>query len=70
MVSRGACKVQDPRFRWMVLLHTGVLLGCAIEVVFLKRPFIPWLAAIMFALFLAANAAGAVDAKLIDASFG
>jgi len=56
MLGRGAVKVEDPRFRWMVLLHTGVLLGAALEVVFLRRPFIPPLAAAMFAIFLAANA--------------
>lgn len=55
MISRGAAKVDEPRFRWMVLLHTAVLLGAALEVVFLKRPFIPVLAAIMFAIFLLAN---------------
>ena len=55
LVSRGAAKVSEPRFRWMVALHTAVLLGAALEVVFLKRPFIPALAAIMFAIFLAAN---------------
>jgi methyltransferase len=57
MLARGAKKIADPKFRWMVLVHTGVLLGAACEVVFLKRPFIAWLAAVMFALFLAANAA-------------
>jgi len=56
MVARGAAKVDEPRFRWMVLLHTAVLVGAALEVVFLKRPFLPWLAAPMFAVFLAANA--------------
>jgi len=40
----------------MVLLHTAVLLGAALEVVLLRRAFIPWLAAPMFAVFLAANA--------------
>lgn len=55
MISHGAAKVEEPRFRWMVLLHTAVLLGAALEVVFLKRPFIPMLAAIMFAIFLVAN---------------
>jgi methyltransferase len=55
MVARGASKVNDPRFLWMVLLHTGVLVGAAVEVVFLHRPFIPLLAAICFVLFLAAN---------------
>lgn len=55
MVSRGAAKVEEPRFRWMVVLHTAVLIGAAVEVVFLKRPFIPPLAAVMFVIFLAAN---------------
>ena len=55
MIIRGASKVDEPRFRWMVVLHTGVLIGCAAEVVFLKRPFIPALAAVCFPLFLAAN---------------
>jgi methyltransferase len=56
LVARGAPKVAEPRFRWMVLLHTAVLIGAALEVVFLKRPFYPLLAAIMFVIFLAANA--------------
>jgi methyltransferase len=56
MMARGAAKVDEPKFRWMVLLHTAVLTGAAVEVVFLKRPFIPWLAVPMFAVFLAANA--------------
>jgi methyltransferase len=56
MLGRGAARVEEPRFRWMVLLHTAVIVGSAVEVVFLKRPFLPILAAIMFAIFLAANA--------------
>jgi methyltransferase len=56
MIAHGAAKVDEPRFRWMVILHTAVLLGAAVEVVFLHRPFIPALAAVMFAIFLAANA--------------
>jgi methyltransferase len=55
MVARGASKVAAPRFRWMVLLHTGVLLGAASEVVFLHRPFYPAFAAVCFTVFLAAN---------------
>jgi len=51
MIARGASKVEEPRFRWMVVLHTGVLIGAAAEVVFLKRPFIPFLAAVCFPLF-------------------
>ncbi|HYT21213.1 MAG TPA: isoprenylcysteine carboxylmethyltransferase family protein [Candidatus Polarisedimenticolia bacterium] len=56
MAARGAAKIDEPKFRWMVLLHTAVLLGAALEVVLLRRPFIPWLAALTFAVFLAANA--------------
>src|SRR5579863_3401700 len=56
MIARGAAKVDEPRFRWMVLLHTAVLIGAALEVVLLRRPFIPVLAAVMFVIFLAANA--------------
>lgn len=56
LLSRGATKIDEPRFRWMVALHTCVLLGAAIEVIFLKRSFIPALAAVMFFIFLAANA--------------
>jgi methyltransferase len=55
MVARGAEKIQDPRFRWMVLLHTGVLAGAAAEVVFLHRPFYPIFGAICFAVFIGAN---------------
>lgn len=56
MAASGATKIADPGFRWMVLVHAGVLIGAACEVVFLKRPLIPWLAALMLMLFLAANA--------------
>jgi methyltransferase len=55
MIARGAAKVDKPKFRWMVLLHTAVLAGAAVEVL-LRRPFIPWLAAPMFTVFLAVNA--------------
>lgn len=56
MFAQGATKVTDPVFRPMVLVHAGVLLGAALEVVFLHRPFYPVLAAVCFAIFLAANA--------------
>ena len=55
MTARGAAKVAEPRFRWMVVLHTAVLIGAGAEVIFLKRPFLPLLATIMFVIFLAAN---------------
>lgn len=56
LVERGAKKAPDPRFPAMVAVHTCVLAGAAAEVVFLRRPFYPVLAAVMGALFLAANA--------------
>ncbi|HXN51262.1 MAG TPA: isoprenylcysteine carboxylmethyltransferase family protein [Candidatus Acidoferrum sp.] len=56
MIAQGATKVNNPRFRWVVLVHTAVLIGAALEVVLLRRPFIPTLAAVMFFLFLASNA--------------
>jgi methyltransferase len=55
MTSRGASKVKDPYFRWMAIFHTLVLIGAAVEVVFLHRPLIPGLAIPMFVLFVAAN---------------
>lgn len=55
MIARGAAKVDEPRFRWMVILHTALLIGAGAEVVFLHRPFFPALAAVMFVIFLAAN---------------
>src|ERR1700674_1565838 len=33
MIVQGATKVKERRFRWIVLLHTGVLVGAALEVV-------------------------------------
>jgi methyltransferase len=56
MAADGATKVSEPHFRWMVFVHTAGLLGAALEVVLLRRPFIPTLAAVMSVLFLAANA--------------
>src|SRR5260370_38609628 len=36
----GARKQSDPQYRWMVALHAGVLIGAALEVTLLHRPFI------------------------------
>lgn len=55
MLTQGAARVPEPHFKWMVVVHTGVLIGAALEVVFLHRPFVPPLAATMFALFIASN---------------
>ncbi len=56
MIARGATKLNEPQFRWIVLLHTAVLIGAALEVIFLRRPLLPALGAVMLLLFLAANA--------------
>ena len=56
LIARGATKVNKPKFRWVVLVHSFVLTGAALEVVFLHRPFFPLLGAVMFAIFLASNA--------------
>lgn len=55
MVPRGAQVVVEPIYRWMVALHTFVIVGSAVEVVMLKRPFIPVLAVVMLGIFLATN---------------
>src|SRR5262249_44612713 len=55
LISQGAVKMDKPPFRWVVLVHAAVLIGAALEVVFLRRPFIPMLAGVMLALFLASN---------------
>ncbi|MFL5801366.1 MAG: isoprenylcysteine carboxylmethyltransferase family protein [Roseiflexaceae bacterium] len=56
LAARGAEKVAEPHFRWMVLLHGGVLAGAALEVWLLARPFIPALAIPMILLFALSNA--------------
>ncbi len=55
MLPRGAAMVAEPLYPWLVAVHTLVLIGAAVEVVALKRPFIPALAATMFVIFVAAN---------------
>jgi methyltransferase len=53
--KQGVRKVSEPHFRWMVLLHGGVLAGAAVEVTMLHRPLIPVLAIPMAVLFVLAN---------------
>ncbi|PYT78780.1 MAG: hypothetical protein DMG40_19055 [Acidobacteria bacterium] len=55
MIAGGAVRVREPHFKWMVVVHTGVLIGAALEVVLLHRPFLPLLGATMLVLFLASN---------------
>jgi methyltransferase len=53
--KQGARKVAEPHFRWMVMLHGGILVAAAVEVVILRRPLIPALAISMGLLFVFAN---------------
>jgi methyltransferase len=55
LAAQGVAKISAPHFRWMVLLHAGMLAGAGVEVVFLHRPFLPALAAPMGLLFLFSN---------------
>ncbi|HJZ45882.1 MAG TPA: isoprenylcysteine carboxylmethyltransferase family protein [Roseiflexaceae bacterium] len=55
LASQGVVKVREPHFRWMVLLHGGVLLGAGLEVWLLKRPLIRALAIPMSVLWVLAN---------------
>ena len=54
----GARRRRDrPRhYPFMVVLHTGLLVGCLVEVAVADRPFLPWLGWPMLALVLAAQA--------------
>ncbi len=45
----------EPRYAWMVAVHAGVLAGAALEVIWLRRPFVVALAAPAAALFLLAT---------------
>ncbi len=56
LVEAGSKKTVDSGYKWMVALHTGVLLGCALEVTIALRPWIPELGLPMLLLFLGANA--------------
>jgi methyltransferase len=53
--ERGARLAEDPHFVWMVTLHAAILIGAALEVVLLARPFIPILAIASGIVFMFAN---------------
>ena len=55
LAEKGVAKVPEPRFRWMVLFHIGVLVSAGLEVVLLQRPFLPVLALAMSLIFALAN---------------
>ncbi len=53
--AQGVHKANDPCFPWMVIVHTGILTGAALEVALLHRRVIPSLAFAMGTLFTLAN---------------
>ena len=55
--GKGGVEYGQRHFPWMVTLHTGFLLACIAEVVFLGRPFIPALGWPMLAIALLCQAA-------------
>ena len=55
MIAGGAVKVSEPGFGRIVFVHTALLIGAALEVVVLRRPFIPVLSVVMLVIFLSAN---------------
>jgi methyltransferase len=54
-LARGGIELGRGHLPAMVLLHAGLLAGCAAEVLLLGRPFVPPLAASMLALALLAQ---------------
>jgi methyltransferase len=56
LAARGAAREPEPAFALMVLLHTGILAGSALEVVLGDRPFVPTVGLPALALVVLANA--------------
>jgi methyltransferase len=56
LLARGGFEAAPRHYRAMVLLHGAFLAACLLEVWFLRRPFLPLLAAAMAALLVAAAA--------------
>jgi isoprenylcysteine carboxyl methyltransferase (ICMT) family protein YpbQ len=56
LAAAGVVKVAEPYFHWMVVLHVSILFSAGLEVVWLRRPFLPALGLTMGIHFLLANA--------------
>lgn len=54
--ARGGIESGKGHFPAMVLLHTGLLVACVVEVIVADRPFLPWLGWPMLILVLASQA--------------
>ena len=55
LAAAGALAVHEPHFKWMAALHTAILAGAVLEVVVLRRPFVPALAMPALMLLVAAT---------------
>jgi methyltransferase len=55
-LRNGGVEYDRGAFRWMVLLHVGLLVGSLLEVWLLDPPWIPWLGWPMVALVVASQA--------------
>ncbi|HEX6686588.1 MAG TPA: isoprenylcysteine carboxyl methyltransferase family protein [Candidatus Limnocylindrales bacterium] len=55
-LARGGVEYGRSHYPFMVAIHTGLLLGCILEVWYLQRPFLPWLGWTMLALVVASQA--------------
>jgi methyltransferase len=53
--ARGGIETGRGHWPWMVLLHTGLLIGCLVEVWVADRPFIPVLGWTMLVLVIASQ---------------
>ena len=53
--ERGGVEFGAGHYPVMVVLHTGLLVGCLAEVYLLHRPFLPWLGWPMLAIVVAAQ---------------
>jgi methyltransferase len=42
-LARGGVESGSGHYPWMVVLHTGLLVGALVEVLVWDRPFLPWL---------------------------
>jgi methyltransferase len=56
LAGQGVTVVREATFPFMVILHSGVLVAAALEVLLLRRPFLPLLGAVALGLFLMSNA--------------
>ena len=54
-MAQGGIESGVGHYPVMVLLHTGLLVGAAVEVLTLDRPFLPWLGWPMLALLVASH---------------